>query len=148
MDVVAPAKRPWTSYMPVPLALESEAAVFVGQEAMTLVTLYDGRVRTDTPLDLPEAMAFDRLTDQVRSVAAMMIRAGNDPGFFRETQLRLMDRGHRPLRANSLVRPGRGLRDSQGAGSGRAGDVQAAGTGQPGRRPDADGHAGHHRSYI
>ena len=95
VDVVAPAKRPWTSYMPVPLALESEAAVFVGQEAMTLVTLYDGRVRTDTPLDLPEAMAFGRLTDQVRSVAAMMIRAGNDPGFFRETQLRLMDRGHR-----------------------------------------------------
>ncbi len=95
VDVVAPAKRPWTSYMPVPLALESEAAVFVGQEAMTLVTLYDGRARTDTPLDLPEAMAFDRLTDQVRSVAAMMIKAGNDPGFFRETQLRLMDRGHR-----------------------------------------------------
>ncbi len=95
VDVVAPAKRPWTSYMPVPLALESEAAVFVGQEAMTLVTLYDGRVRTDTPLDLPGAMAFPRLTDQVRTVAAMMIRAGNDPGFFRETQLRLMDRGHR-----------------------------------------------------
>ncbi|MCY3766547.1 MAG: hypothetical protein OXH06_14105 [Gemmatimonadetes bacterium] len=95
VDVVAPAKRPWTSYMPVPLALESEAAVFVGQEAMTLVTLYDGRVRTDTPLDVPEVMAFGRLTDQVRSVAAMMIRAGSDPGFFRETQLRLMDRGHR-----------------------------------------------------
>ncbi len=95
VDVVAPAKRPWTSFMPVPLALESEAAVFVGQEAMTLVTLYDGRVRTDTPLDLPEAMAFDRLTDQIRSVASMMIRAGNDPAFFRETQLRLMDRGHR-----------------------------------------------------
>ena len=44
---------------------------------------------------MPEAMAFDRLTDQVRGVAAMMIKAGNDPAFFRENQLRLMDRGHR-----------------------------------------------------
>ncbi len=95
VDVVAPAKRPWTSFMPVPLGFDSEAAVFVGQEAMTLATLYDGRVRADTPLDLPEGMAFDQLTDQVRSVAAMMIKAGNDPAFFRENQLRLMDRGHR-----------------------------------------------------
>ncbi|MDP6775203.1 MAG: hypothetical protein QGI83_00395, partial [Candidatus Latescibacteria bacterium] len=94
-DVVAPAKRPWTSYMPVPLGFDSEAAVFVGYEAMTLATLYDSRSRTDTPMDLPEEMAFDRLAAQVRTVAGMMVRAGNDPAFFRENQLRLMDRAHR-----------------------------------------------------
>ncbi|MDP6775965.1 MAG: hypothetical protein QGI83_04290, partial [Candidatus Latescibacteria bacterium] len=95
VDVVAPAKRPWRSYMPVPLAFDSEAAVFVGYEALTLATLYDGRTRVDTPLDLPESVAYDRLAGQARSVAGLMIKAGNDPGFFQETRLHLTDRGHR-----------------------------------------------------
>ena len=94
-DVVAPAKRPWTSYMPVPLGFDSEAAVFVGYEAMTLATLYDSRSRTDTPLDLPEEVAYHRLAEQARTIAGVMVKAGNDPTFFRENQLKLMDRGHR-----------------------------------------------------
>ncbi len=95
VEAVLPAKRPWTSFLPVPFGFDHEAAAFVGQTAMTLATLYDGRARADTPLDVPEAMAFDRLTEQVHTVAALMIRAGNDPTFFQDTQLKLRDDGHR-----------------------------------------------------
>ena len=94
IDAVAPVKRIWKNYMPVRLALDSEAAVFVGKEALSLVTPNQLRPLTDTPLDRIEAMDFDGLAEQARTVSALLVKAAADPEFFNDTKLSLRDWGH------------------------------------------------------
>ncbi len=94
IDAVAPVKRIWKNYMPVRLALDSEAAVFVGKEAISLVTPNQLRPLADTPLDRIEFMDFDGLQEQARTVAALLLKAAADPEFFNDTKLSLRDWGH------------------------------------------------------
>ena len=94
IDAIAPVKRIWKNYMPVRLALDSEAAVFVGKEALSLVTPNQLRPLTDTPLDRIEAMDFDGLAEQARTVSALLVKAAADPEFFNDTKLSLRDWGH------------------------------------------------------
>ena len=94
IDAVAPVKRIWKNYMPVRLALDSEAAVFVGKEAISLVTPNQLRPLADTPLDRIESMNFDGLQEQARTVAALLLKASADPEFFNDTKLSLRDWGH------------------------------------------------------
>ncbi len=94
VDAVAPAKRTWKTFMPVPLALDHEAAVFVGFEGMSLATLDDARERVDTPLDRMADADVGRLTGQVRAVAGLVLKMAGDAQFFREAQLSLRDEAH------------------------------------------------------
>lgn len=94
VEGVAPAKRTWKNYMPVPLAFDSEAAAFVGQKALTLSTPNDARERVDTPLDLPEFVDLDGLHRQVATLASLVLWATRDPDLLKPTKLQLEDYGH------------------------------------------------------
>jgi len=93
-DGIAPLKRTWKNYMPVRLALDSEAAIFVGHEALTMVTPNQLRARVDTPVDRLEYVDFDGLTTQVRTLTGLLFKATRDPGFFNDSKLILRDQGH------------------------------------------------------
>ncbi|MFT5087510.1 MAG: hypothetical protein ACI8PG_001870 [Planctomycetota bacterium] len=94
LDAVAPFKRIWKNYMPVRLGLDSEAAIFVGKEALSFATPNQLRPRADTPLDRIEHLDFDGLTAQTRTIAALLLKAASDPDFFNDTKLTLRDWGH------------------------------------------------------
>lgn len=93
-DAIAPQKRVWKNFMPVRLALDSEAAAFVGKEALSFVTPNQLRQRVDTPLDRLEFVAFDHLAEQTRTIAGLLLKAVADPDFFNDTKLTLRDWGH------------------------------------------------------
>ena len=94
LDAVAPFKRIWKNYMPVRLGLDSEAAIFVGKEALSFVTPNQLRPLADTPLDRIENIDFAGLTAQTRTIAALLLKAASDPDFFNDTKLTLRDWGH------------------------------------------------------
>ena len=91
---IAPPKRTWKNFLPIPLAFSSEAAAFVGQKALALATANDARERIDTPLDVPTAMNMDNLTRQIRTLAAMLAWSGRDTELLKPTKLQLEDYGH------------------------------------------------------
>ena len=93
-DAIAPQKRVWKNFMPVRLALDSEAAAFVGKEALSFVTPNQLRQRVDTPLDRLEFVALDNLAAQTRTIAGLLLKAASDPDFFNDTKLTLRDWGH------------------------------------------------------
>ncbi len=94
VEAVAPPKRTWKNYMPIPLALDAEAAAFVGQKALAVATPNDARQWVDTPLDLPERMDLASLERQVETIAGMVLWAGRDPDLLKPTKLELEDYGH------------------------------------------------------
>ena len=93
-DAVAPEKRIWKNYMPVRLALDSEAVIFVGKEALSFVTPNQLRERVDTPVDRLQFVDLESLTAQTRTIAGMMLKAVDDADFFNDTKLTLRDWGH------------------------------------------------------
>ena len=94
VDAVAPEKRSWKSFMPVGLGLDSEAAVFVGKDAISFVTPNQLRQRVDTPLDRLEFVDVEQLAQQASTVGGFLLEASHDPGFFSDTKLSLQDYGH------------------------------------------------------
>ena len=94
VDAVAPEKRSWKNFMPARLALDSEAAIFVGKEGISFVTPNQLRQRVDTPLDRLQYVDLQKLTRQTTTIAGLLLKAVRDPGFFSDTQLLLRDHGH------------------------------------------------------
>ncbi|MBI2503222.1 MAG: FtsX-like permease family protein [Candidatus Latescibacteria bacterium] len=94
VEGVAPSKRIWKNYMPIPLAFDSEAAAFAGQKALAVATPNDARQWVDTPLDLPERMDLANLERQVETIAGMVLWASRDPDLLKPTKLELEDYGH------------------------------------------------------
>jgi hypothetical protein len=94
IDAIAPPKRTWKNYMPVPLGFDSEAVTFVGKEGITLATPSTIRRIVDTPVDRAEFVNFENLTRQIRTTVGALLKAGEDPEFFRVSKLKLQDRGH------------------------------------------------------
>jgi hypothetical protein len=94
VEGVAPPKRTWKNYMPVPLAFASEAAAFAGQKALAVATANDARNLWDTPLDTPERVNHANLARQIETISAMVLWASKDPELLRPTKLELEDYGH------------------------------------------------------
>ena len=94
VNAVSPSKKSWKDFMPVGLALEAEAPVFVGLRAVALVTPNDLRRRVDTPLDRLEYVDTRSLLRQIRTIGALLFGALRDPGLIRESALQLKDQGH------------------------------------------------------
>ena len=94
VDAVAPSKETWKDFMPIGLALEGEAPVFVGLSGLTLATPDDLRPRVDTPLDRLEFVDVPALTRQIRTLAALLGLGLADDSFFGDTELELKDKGH------------------------------------------------------
>ena len=94
VEGVSPPKRTWKNFMPVPLAFASESVAFVGQKALAVATANDARQFWDTPLDTPDRVDFDNLAKQIRTLTAMVMWAGKDPGLLKPKKLKLEDYGH------------------------------------------------------
>ncbi len=94
IDAIAPPKRTWKNYMPIRLGFDSEAVTFVGKEGITLATPSTVRDLVDTPNDLPDRVNYANLTRQTRSIVAALLKAVEDPDFFRVSKLVLQDLGH------------------------------------------------------
>lgn len=95
VDAIAPPKRTWKNFMPVRLGFDSEAVTFVGKEGLTFATPSTIRRLVDTPVDRVEHVNFANLTQQIRTSVGALVKAGEDPEFFRVSKLKLQDRGHR-----------------------------------------------------
>ncbi len=93
-DAIAPPKRTWKNYMPIRLGFDSEAVKFVGKEGITLATPSTVRQRVDTPVDRVEFVDFANLARQVQTSVGMLMKAVEDPEFFRVSKLKLQDLGH------------------------------------------------------
>lgn len=94
VEGLAPPKRTWKNYMPIPLGFDSEAAAFVGQKALAVATPNDAREQVDTPLDLPALVDVERLTRQIETLTGMVAWAVRDADLLKPTKLELEDYGH------------------------------------------------------
>ena len=94
VDAVAPPKRTWKNYMPIRLGFDSEAVKFVGKEGITLASPSTTREKVDTPADQVEFVNFPNLARQTRTATGMLLKALEDPEFFRVSKLKLQDLGH------------------------------------------------------
>ena len=94
VDAIAPSQQAWKDFMPVGLALDSEAPIFMGLTGLSLVTPDDARRRVDTPLDNLEYVDFAALTRQIRTIGAIVLGAVDDADLFGESALELQDKGH------------------------------------------------------
>lgn len=93
IDAIAPTHRTWKHSMSIPLAFNSDAAVYVGKHGITLATPDDSRDRIDTPEDRLEYVDISKLTRQIQTIVPLMLRASRDPAFFPDSRLFLRDRG-------------------------------------------------------
>ena len=95
VDAIAPPKRTWKNFMPVRLGFDSEMVTLVGKEGITIASPSTGRRFVDTPNDNLANVNLENLKKQTQSLVGALIKAGEDPDFFRVSKLKLQDRGHR-----------------------------------------------------
>lgn len=94
LNAITPPKRTWKNYMPTALGLDSEAVTHVGLQGIALVTPHDIREFVDTPNDGLSRFNAANVTRQARTVAALLMKASQDPDFLLRSKLNLRDRGH------------------------------------------------------
>ena len=94
IEGLAPAKRTWKNYMPVPLAFASEAVQFVGKKALTFSTPNDTRPFVDTPLDTPNFVNIQNVKTQIENISTMLVWGSRDSELLKPTKLELEDYGH------------------------------------------------------
>ncbi|NQT85440.1 M28 family peptidase, partial [bacterium] len=92
INAIAPPKKTWKNFVLRPVAFDAEAVVARGKNAITLFTPHDVRERVDSPADTVDAMDMESLHTQVRTVAALVAKAGRDPEFFHESQMHMENR--------------------------------------------------------
>ena len=68
----------WSTYAPGGIAADGERALAGGQIALTLATIYDGRMRIDSPLDRADGVDFSRVEAQSDLLAELVVRAAAD----------------------------------------------------------------------
>ena len=73
--------------MPVPLAFDSEMVTLVGKEGITIAAPSTGRRLVDTPNDRLGNMNIANLTTQAQTLVGVMLKATQDPDFFRVSKL-------------------------------------------------------------
>ena len=95
VDAIAPPKRTWKNFMPVRLGFDSEMVTLVGKEGITIAAPSTSRRFVDTPNDILDNLNLDNFTRQTRTLVAALLKASEDPDFFRVSKLKLQDRGHR-----------------------------------------------------
>ncbi|NKB71132.1 MAG: FtsX-like permease family protein [Candidatus Latescibacteria bacterium] len=69
----------WSTYMPGGIAADSELALEAGLISLGLITINDGRLQIDSPLDRAAAVDYDHLARQVALLKGVLKRALDDP---------------------------------------------------------------------
>lgn len=73
VDGVNPTKgRTWQTYIPGNIALNSEPVMLAGRAGLSLVTVEDARLKTDTPHDVLEQVNMVNLTRQTQTLALLL----------------------------------------------------------------------------
>jgi len=79
------AERHWSTFLPLALCLEGEAATLAGYSGLTLASIEDARPYLDTPFDTPERVDFANLALQARAICTTVPNLLADvsaPGLF------------------------------------------------------------------
>ncbi|MFW6162301.1 MAG: M28 family peptidase, partial [Planctomycetota bacterium] len=92
INAITPPKKTWKNFVPRPVAFDAEAVVARGKDAVTLFTPHEIRTFVDTPNDTIDRMDLEKLHTQVKTVAAVIAKAGRDVQFFADSKLHLEDR--------------------------------------------------------
>ncbi len=92
INAITPPKRTWKNFVPRPVAFDAEAVVARGKDAVTLFTPHDVRNLVDTPNDTLERLHLEKLHTQVKTIAALIAKAGRDVQFFTDSKLHLENR--------------------------------------------------------
>ena len=92
INAITPPKKTWKNFVPRPVAFDAEAVVARGRDGITLFTPHEIRNVVDTPNDTIDRMDLEKLHTQVKSVAAVIAKAGRDVGFFTDSKLHLENR--------------------------------------------------------
>lgn len=92
INAITPPKKTWKNFVPRPLAFDAEAVVARGKDGITLFTPHQVRNLVDTPNDTLERLDLEKLHTQVKTVAALMAKAGRDVQFFTDSKLHLENR--------------------------------------------------------
>jgi len=79
--VKPPSGKEWRSFLPTPLAFDSEVYSLLGKEGMTFATANDPRPRVDSPLDTFDKVNPDSVAAQVKLIAPLLYLAADDPEF-------------------------------------------------------------------
>lgn len=64
--------KTWQTYMAGKLAMENEVATLAGIPGIAFATINDSRPLVDTPLDTPEKVQVENLTEQTRFLACLL----------------------------------------------------------------------------
>ena len=92
INAITPPKKTWKNFVPRPVAFDAEAVVARGKDAVTIFTPHEIRNFADTPNDTIDRMDIEKLHSQVRTVAALIAKAGRDVQFFTDSKLHLENR--------------------------------------------------------
>ena len=83
----------WDMYIPGEnIKSDSEVVLYAGTPALSLTTVNDARFRVDTPLDRPEFVNYDNLTQQIRVLAGVLDLSLNSDDFLPDYKLDPDDR--------------------------------------------------------
>ncbi len=64
--------RTWRSYLPSPVALDSEVATMAQKPAISFATANDARTLQDTPFDTADHLNYNNLAGQITTIANLM----------------------------------------------------------------------------
>ncbi|MFC1806410.1 M28 family peptidase, partial [Planctomycetota bacterium] len=92
INAITPPKKTWKNFVPRPVAFDAEAVVARGKDAITIFTPHEIRNVVDTPNDTIDRMDLEKLHTQVKTVAAVIAKAGRDVQFFTDSKLHLENR--------------------------------------------------------
>lgn len=92
INAITPPKKTWKNFVPRPVAFDSEGVEARGKDAVTIFTPNEIRNLVDTPNDTLEHLDVEKLHTQVKTVAAIIAKAGRDTQFFTDSKLRLQNR--------------------------------------------------------
>ncbi len=93
LNGVAPVSRTWKDLLGWRAAFDAEAATNAGTPGLTFATPFDGRLRADTPGDLPARADAGALAAQVETLTRLLDAAFRDPRWLPELKLELPDNG-------------------------------------------------------
>ena len=92
INAITPPKKTWKNFVPRPVAFDAETVVARGKDGVTLFTPHEIRNFVDTPNDTLDRVDIEKLHTQVKTVAAVLAKAGRDVQFFTDSKLHLENR--------------------------------------------------------
>ncbi|MBM3264970.1 MAG: M28 family peptidase [candidate division Zixibacteria bacterium] len=81
VDGINPSKgRPWQSYVPGFIALDSEPVMLSGTPGLSFTTIEDARPRLDTPFDTPDRVRIENVVRQMQTLICVLPNLLNTSG--------------------------------------------------------------------